>query len=285
VWWRKRRTVIQIKSEAEVVLMRAAGLVVADAHAAVRDAIAPGVTTADLDAVVERVIRDAGAVPSFLGYRGFPASICASVNAEIVHGIPSRDRRLRDGDVVSVDIGAILEGWHGDSAYTHVVGGLEAADEETARLLAVCEDSLWAGLAAARAGGRLTDLSAAIEAAVRPSGFGIVDHYGGHGIGSEMHQDPHLLNHGRAGRGPRLVPGFALAVEPMITAGSPETQELEDGWTVVSRDGSLAAHFEHTVAVTETGPWVLTAPDGGAERLAALGVAMGGPDAGAAATG
>ena len=267
---------IQIKTEAEIAKMREAGLVVAACHAAVRDAIAPGVTTADLDRLVEGVIRGAGAVPSFLGYRGFPASICASVNDEIVHGIPSPERVLRSGDVVSVDIGAILDGWHGDSAHTHVVGGPDAADATTLELLRVCEDSLWAGLAAAVVGGRLTDISAAVEGAVRPSGFGIVDHYGGHGIGSEMHQDPHLLNHGRPGRGPRLVPGLALAVEPMITAGSPETEELDDGWTVVTRDRSLAAHFEHTVAVTADGPWVLTAQDGGAGRLGALGVAVGG---------
>ena len=274
---------IQIKTDSELVLMRQAGLVVARCHAAVRDALRPGVTTADLDELVESVIRGAGAIPSFLGYGDprspFPASICASVNDEVVHGIPSRNRVLREGDVISVDIGAILEGWHGDSAYTHVVGGAEAVDETARRLLQVCEDSLWAGLAAAQEGGRLTDISAAVEAAVRPSGFGIVDHYGGHGIGSEMHQDPHLLNHGRAGRGPRLVAGMALAVEPMITAGSPETEELDDEWTVVTRDRSLAAHFEHTVAITPTGPWVLTAEDGGAARLAGLGVAMGGvPD-------
>ncbi|MDP9407982.1 MAG: type I methionyl aminopeptidase [Actinomycetota bacterium] len=271
---------IQIKTEAELALMREAGLVVARCHAAVRDAIQTGITTGDLDALVESTIRDAGAIPSFLGYGNprapFPASICASVNSEIVHGIPSRKRLLREGDVVSIDIGAILDGWHGDSAYTHVVGGPAAADETARRLLQVCEDSLWAGLAAAQAGGRLTDISAAVEGAVRPSGFGIVDHYGGHGIGSEMHQDPHLLNHGRPGRGPRLVPGMALAVEPMITVGSPETEELDDDWTVVTRDGSLAAHFEHTVAITPRGPWVLTAEDGGAGRLAALGVQVGG---------
>lgn len=271
---------IQIKTETELALMREAGLVVARCHAAVRDAVRPGITTADLDALVESTIRSAGAVPSFLGYGNprapFPASICASVNDEIVHGIPSRSRVLREGDVVSIDIGAILDGWHGDSAYTHVVGGPDAAGEEARRLLEVCEDSLWAGLAAAQAGGRLTDISAAVERAVRPSGFGIVDHYGGHGIGSEMHQDPHLLNHGRPGRGPRLVPGMALAVEPMITAGSPDTEELDDHWTVVTRDRSLAAHFEHTVAITPAGPWVLTAEDGGASRLAALGVQVGG---------
>jgi len=276
---------IQIKSDAELARMRRAGLVVARCHAAVRDALRPGITTFDLDELVENVIREAGATPSFLGYGNpqapFPASICASINEEVVHGIPSRERVLREGDVISVDIGAVLGGWHGDSAYTHVVGGLEVADETTRRLLQVCEDSLWAGLAAARQGGRLTDISAAVEGAVRPSGFGIVDHYGGHGIGSEMHQDPHLLNHGRPGRGPRLVAGMALAVEPMITVGSPETEELDDEWTVVTADRSRAAHFEHTVAITATGPWVLTAEDGGAARLAALGVAMGGVSCGA----
>jgi methionyl aminopeptidase len=261
---------IQIKTSDEIALMREAGLVVQRTLATLVDAVQPGMTTADLNAIAEETIRGQGAVPSFLGYRQFPATICTSVNEEIVHGIPNRRKRLREGDVLSIDCGAIVDGWHGDSAVTVPVG--EVAPEYL-ELMRVCEESMWAGLAAAVAGGRLTDISHAVERTIRAAGpYGIVDHYGGHGIGTEMHQDPHVLNYGRPGRGPRLVPGLALAIEPMITMGSPETRELEDGWTVVAVDGSYAAHFEHTVAVTENGPWVLTAEDGGASRLAEFGV-------------
>jgi methionyl aminopeptidase len=250
--------------------MRAAGLVVGRTLERLRAAVAPGVTTADLDAIAEQSIRSAGAVPSFKGYRGFPASICTSVNEEVVHGIPRRSKRLREGDVISIDCGAIVEGWHGDSAITVPVGEVRP---ELHDLMAVCEDSMWAGFAAAAVGGRLTDISHAVQEAVQAGGrqrgadYGIVDHYGGHGIGTEMHQDPHVLNYGRAGRGPRLVTGLALAIEPMITAGDPDTRELDDGWTVVAVDGSAAAHFEHTFVLTDDGPWVLTALDGGRARL------------------
>jgi methionyl aminopeptidase len=262
---------IQIKTPDEIAVMREAGLVTQRALARMREAVAPGVTTGDLDRIAEESIRSEGAVPSFKGYRGFPATICASVNDEVVHGIPSRRRKLHAGDVVSLDCGAIVDGWHGDSAITVAVGEV---GPELRELIEVTERSLWAGLAAALPGGRLTDISAAVESSIRsaPRRYGIVDHYGGHGIGSEMHQDPHLLNHGRPGRGPRLVPGLALAVEPMVTLGDPATRELEDGWTVVTLDGSYAAHWEHTVAITEDGPWVTTAEDGGAGRLAELGV-------------
>lgn len=261
---------IQIKSREEIARMREAGLVVCRTLERLRDAVRPGITTADLDAIAEDSIRGAGAVPSFLGYRGFPARICTSVNEEVVHGIPSPAKRLAEGDVISIDCGAIVNGWHGDSAITVPVGEV---GPELVALMQACEDSMWAGLAAASAGGRLTDISNAVERSVRESGqYGIVDHYGGHGIGTEMHQEPHVLNYGRAGRGPRLVPGLALAIEPMITTGNPQTRELDDGWTVVALDGSMAAHFEHTVAVTEDGPWVLTADDGGAARLAEFGV-------------
>ena len=249
---------IQIKTPHEIELMRGAGLVVAGAIAAVRAAIRPGVTTGELDAIAEDHIRSAGAVPSFLGYHGFTGSICASINDEIVHGIPHKDRALAAGDNISIDCGAILNGWHGDSAVTVTVGEPSAED---AALLDVTERSMWAGLARAVAGGRLTDISSAVEEVVRAEShpYGIVDHYGGHGIGTEMHQDPHVLNYGRPGRGPKLVPGLALAIEPMVTVGDPATVELEDGWTVVTKDGSRAAHFEHTVAITPEGPWVLTA--------------------------
>jgi methionine aminopeptidase type I len=262
---------IQIKTSQEIELMRAAGLVVAGALAAVRSAIRPGVSTGELDAIAEDHIRSAGAVPSFLGYHGFTGSICASINSEIVHGIPNRDRILAEGDNVSIDCGAILRGWHGDSAVTVTVGAPSAED---AALMEVTERSMWAGLARAVAGGRLTDISHAVEEVIVAEGhpYGIVDHYGGHGIGTEMHQDPHVLNYGRPGRGPKLVPGLALAIEPMVTVGDPATVELEDGWTVVTKDGSRAAHFEHTVAITPEGPWVLTAEDGGAAGLAPFGI-------------
>ena len=262
---------IQIKTAQEIELMRAAGLVVAGAIAAVRAAVRPGVTTGELDAIAEDHIRSAGAVPSFLGYHGFTGSICASINDEIVHGIPRPDRVLAEGDNIAIDCGAILAGWHGDSAVTVTVSPPSAED---AALMDVTERSMWAGLARAVAGGRLTDISSAVEQTIvaEKHGYGIVDHYGGHGIGTEMHQDPHVLNYGRPGRGPRLVPGLALAIEPMVTVGDPATVELEDGWTVVTKDGSRAAHFEHTVAVTPEGPWVLTAEDGGVAGLAPFGI-------------
>jgi methionine aminopeptidase type I len=262
---------IQIKTPHELELMRAAGLVVAGAIAAVRAAVRPGVTTGELDAIAEDHIRSAGAVPSFLGYHGFTGSICASINDEIVHGIPDRSRALAEGDNISIDCGAILQGWHGDSAVTVTVGPSSAED---AALIDVTERSMWAGLAKALAGGRLTDISHAVEQTITAEKhpYGIVDHYGGHGIGTEMHQDPHVLNYGRPGRGPRLVPGLALAIEPMVTVGDPATVELEDGWTVVTKDGSRAAHFEHSVAITPEGPWVLTAEDGGVAGLAPFGI-------------
>ncbi len=262
---------IQIKTAHEIELMRAAGLVVAGALAAVRAEVKPGVTTGELDAIAEDHIRSAGAVPSFLGYHGFTGCICASINAEIVHGIPAANRALAEGDNISIDCGAILQGWHGDSAITVTVGEPSAVD---AGLLAVTEKSMWAGLAKAIVGGRLTDISHAVEESItaHEHPYGIVDHYGGHGIGTEMHQDPHVLNYGRSGRGPKLVPGLALAIEPMVTVGDPATVELEDGWTVVTKDSSRAAHFEHTVAITPEGPWVLTAEDGGVAGLAPFGV-------------
>jgi methionyl aminopeptidase len=261
---------IQIKTADEIALMREAGLVTARALSRMRDAVAAGVSTGDLDAVAEQSIRGDGAVPSFKGYRGFPATICASINDEVVHGIPSGRRKLRDGDIISIDCGAIVDGWHGDSAITVPVGEVRP---ELTELMRVTEASMWAGFSAALAGGRLTDISAAVERSVRSAGpYGIVDHYGGHGIGTEMHQDPHVLNYGRPGRGPKLVPGLALAIEPMVTLGEPGTRELDDGWTVVTLDGSYAAHFEHTVAITEDGPWVLTAEDGGAAKLAEYGI-------------
>lgn len=259
--WRGRD--IELKSPAEIDAMRAAGALVARTLSAVTEAARPGVSTGELDELAEETIRAGGGVPSFLGYHGYPASICASVNEQIVHGIPSRERVLSDGDLVSVDCGAILDGWHGDSAVTIPIGAVSAADLS---LSAACREALEAGIAAARPGGRLTDISHAVQsaalAASRRDGvtYGIVAEYGGHGIGTSMHMDPFLPNHGDPGRGPRLRPGMALAVEPMLTAGDPEALELADGWTVVTVDGSRAVHWEHTVAVTEDGPRVLTLP-------------------------
>jgi methionyl aminopeptidase len=270
---RRHQLHIQLKTPEQIEKMRAAGLVVAAALARMREAVAPGVSTLDLDEVAEAVIRDAGATPSFKGYHGFPGSICASVNAEVVHGIPRPSTVLREGDLVSLDCGAILDGWHGDAAITVAVGDTDPA---LVRMAEVAEDAMWAGIAAAArgaasGGGRLTDISHAVESAVRRAGrYGIVDGYGGHGIGTEMHQDPHVLNHGRPGRGPRLVSGLALAIEPMITMGSPRTEELADGWTVVSVDGSVAAHVEHSMALLDDGVWVLTAADGGRALLGDL---------------
>jgi methionyl aminopeptidase len=271
VRWRRQDRMIQIKTDDEVTLMREAGLVVQRTLDRLRSAVRPGVSTGDLDAIAEESIRAEGAVPSFKGYRGFPATICTSINDEVVHGIPSRRRRLSEGDLISIDCGAIVDGWHGDSAVTVGVGDVSA---DRRQLMRVTEAAMWAGLAAALPTARLTDISHAVERSVRTASarYGIVDHYGGHGIGTEMHQDPHVLNHGRPGRGPRLVPGLALAIEPMITLGDAATRELDDGWTVVTLDGSYAAHWEHTVAITENGPWVTTAEDGGFSRFAELGL-------------
>jgi len=264
---------VELKTPEQIRLMRRAGLVVGETLELIARHARPGVTTAGLDALAEDYIRDREAVPSFKGYHGFPASLCLSVNDEVVHGIPG-SRVLRDGDVLSVDCGAIVEGWHGDAAITVALG--EVAPE-VATLLEVCDDALWAGLSAVRLGGRVTDVSAAVEGLVRSRGdHGIVEDYVGHGIGSAMHQPPDVPNYGRPGRGARIVPGLALAVEPMLTLGSPVTHVLDDDWTVVTVDGSPAAHFEHTVTATETGVWVLTALDGGRQRLEALGVPFGG---------
>jgi methionyl aminopeptidase len=272
--------VIQIKTQAEIELMRRAGLVVADALAALRAAVRPGISTMDLDEVARGVIYGAGATPSFLGYHGFPATICTSLNTEIVHGIPSEKVVLHDGDVISIDCGAIIEGYHGDAAVTVPVGEVGADKLE---LLRVTEESLWHGMAAARLGGRLIDVSRGVETYVRsqphPTGgsWGIVEEYVGHGIGTEMHQDPQVHNYvgPRMGRGPEIVKGLALAVEPMVNLGTRQTRVLDDGWTVVTQDGKVSAHFEHSFTVTDDGPWVLTDHDGGRERIAAIRAALG----------
>ena len=253
-------------------IMREAGLVVARGLAAMRDAAAPGVSTLDLDAVGRDVLREAGATPSFLNYHGFPGVICASINSHVVHGIPSASAKLAEGDLISIDFGAIVEGWHGDSAVSVAVG--EVAPD-VVRLSQVTEASMWDGIAAVRSGGRLTDISHAVETSIRGAGsYGIVTGYGGHGIGTEMHMAPHILNYGKAGKGPPLVPGMAVAIEPMVTLGSPSTKEHDDGWTVSTVDGSWASHWEHTVALLDDGPWVLTAVDGGREELGRRGVQL-----------
>jgi methionyl aminopeptidase len=257
---------IQIKTPGQLALMREAGLVVARTLRAVTAAVRPGISTAELDALAEREIRAAGAVPSFKGYHGYPATICTSVNDEIVHGIPSQHRHLAEADIISIDCGAILDGWHGDAAVTVGVGDIAASH---ARLLQACETALWQGLAQAQPGHRLGDISHAVEVSVRGAGpYGVVREYTGHGIGTAMHMDPAVPNYGRARRGPRLAAGMALAIEPMVTAGREETVLLDDGWTVLTEDGSWAAHFEHTVAITQDGPWVLTAEDGGVSGFA-----------------
>jgi methionyl aminopeptidase len=264
---------VEIKTPDQIDLMRRAGLVVGQTLELLRASVRPGISTGELDALAEDSIRSAGATPSFLGYQGFPASICASVNDEVVHGIPG-NRALAEGDVISIDCGAIVEGWHGDAAITVAVGAVPA---EVTELMRVTEQSMWRGIAAAHLGGRVTDISYAVEQFVRGEGrYGILEDYTGHGIGSQMHQPPNVPNYGRAGKGPRLVVGLALAVEPMLTLGTKSTDLLDDDWTVVTGDGSWAAHYEHTFTITSTGTWVLTALDGGEAALSELGVPFGG---------
>jgi methionyl aminopeptidase len=257
----RTRKVVAQRSAGELDAMAAAGAVVAAALRAVREAAAPGVSTGDLNQIAESVIRDAGATPSFLGYHGYPASICSSVNDRVVHGIPSATEELAAGDLVSVDCGAILDGWHGDSAITFGVGQLIPADE---MLSQATKESMEGGIAAMLPGNRLSDVSHAIETATKAAearfgrAFGIVEGYGGHGIGRQMHMDPFLPNEGAPGRGPLLAAGSVLAIEPMLTLGTRKTVVLDDQWTVTTADGSRAAHWEHTVAVTDDGPRILT---------------------------
>ncbi len=266
---------IQIKTPAEIALMRRAGLVVGETLAILRDAVEPGISTADLDQIARKALADRDASSSFLGYHGFPATVCTSINGEIVHGIPSKKAVVRDGDVISIDFGAIVEGYHGDAAITVPVGTVAP---QVLELLRVTEESLWHGMAAAHLGGRQIDISRGVEDYIRsqphPTGgsWGIVEEYVGHGIGTEMHQDPQIHNYvgPRMPKGVEIVPGLALAVEPMVNLGGRHTRVLEDGWTVVTADGSVSAHFEHTFTVDADGPWVLTALDGGRERIAAI---------------
>lgn len=257
----RTRKVVAQRTAGELDAMAAAGSLVAAALLAVRRAAAPGVSTLSLDGIAESVIRGGGGTPSFLGYHGFPASICSSVNDRVVHGIPSASETLASGDLVSIDCGAIVDGWHGDSAISFGVGPLIDVDEALSQ---ATKESMEAGIAAMVPGNRLTDVSHAIESATHAAAakydrrFGIVEGYGGHGIGTQMHMDPFLPNQGTPGRGPLLAPGSVLAIEPMLTLGTSKTVVLEDEWTVVTADGSRAAHWEHTVAVTDDGPRILT---------------------------
>ena len=261
---------IEIKDLDQLRSMRKAGLVVVDTLKQIKAQAKIGMTTLDLNDLAISNLAKHGATSSFLGYHGFPAVICASVNEEVVHGIPNK-RKLISGDLLSIDFGAIIEGWHGDAAISFGLGEVDPADQ---KLMDVCEESLWRGIAAGKKGGKLTDISAAVEGYINSQGkYGILREYGGHGIGSAMHQEPHILNFGPAGNGPELIVGMALAIEPMITRGNERTKVLGDDWTVVASDSSKGAHFEHTYAITPDGKvFVLTAEDGGKQKLGQLGV-------------
>ena len=245
---------IVCKSPAEIERMRAANALVADVLAELADMVKPGVTTAELDAEAERLVRAAGAEPAFKGYRGYPSTLCASVNEQVVHGIPS-GRALGEGDIISLDMGVKLNGYYGDSAVTVPVGRVS---DEAAKLLRITRESLEKGIAQVRLGGRISDIGHAIQQHVEAHGFSVVREFVGHGIGAALHEDPQIANYGEPGRGPRLAEGMTLAIEPMVNVGRPAVKVLADGWTAVTRDGSLSAHFEHTVAVTKAGPLVLT---------------------------
>ena len=272
------RSRLDVKTPDQIHKMRLAGVVVGQALALLRAEVRPGLTTGDLDTAAEDFIRSKNATPSFLGYHGYTASLCVSVNEEVVHGIPGR-RALELGDLVSIDCGAILDGWHGDAAISLIVGGRKAGSAHDLALMDATEASMWAGIAALGVGSPLYDVGAAVEdcivgaARVDDATYGIIEDYVGHGIGTEMHQDPQVPNYRVRDRGPLVRSGVTVAIEPMVTLGSAETDVLDDGWTVVTQDGSRAAHWENTVAVTDAGLWVLTALDGGEERLKALGAA------------
>jgi len=245
---------IILKSRMELDVMREAGRIVALTHKELSKAVKPGVTTKELDELAETFIRSKGAVPSFKGYNGFSGSICTSVNEELVHGIPGK-RTLQEGDIISIDIGACFQGYHGDSAWTYAVGTILTEDQ---RLMKVTEESLYKGLEKAIPGARLSDISHAVQLHAEAAGFSIVREYVGHGIGQSLHEDPQIPNYGPPGHGPRLKPGMVLAVEPMVNAGERYVRTLEDNWTVVTVDGKKCAHYEHTIAITEDGYEILT---------------------------
>ena len=263
---------IQIKSLEQLKIMRRAGLLVGQTLELLKQTIKPGMTTDALDAIAAANIKRGGGTSNFKGYGnpGFTGTICVSINDEIVHGIPG-DRVIEVGDIVSIDCGAIIDGWHGDAAISIGVGTVNSEDQ---KLMDVCEESMWRGIAAGKNGAKLSDIGYAIEQYTNSQGkYGILREYGGHGIGTEMHQEPHVLNFGKAGMGPEIIPGFVLAIEPMITRGSERTKVLSDEWTVVSRDKSRGAHFENSYCIAPDGrPFVLTALDGGKSQLARLGI-------------
>jgi methionyl aminopeptidase len=252
-----RPPMVTIKRPDEIAKMRRAGAILGEILEVLHRELRAGISTADLDRIGERMIREAGAVPSFKGYHGFPASICTSINDEVVHGIPSPTRLLRDGDVVSVDIGCIWQGWHADCARTWTVGPVA---EPVRQLIDATRRGMEAGIAAALPGNRLGDVGAAIEAVAHEHGYGVVRPFVGHGIGTEMHEEPQVPNYGRPGTGMRIEAGMCFAIEPMFNLGGDAVEVLDDDWTVVTRDGSLSAHFENSIVVTESGPQVLTAP-------------------------
>ena len=272
------RSRIETKTPDQIVCMRKAGLVVGQTLQLMAQTVRPGMTTKQLDELAEEHIRGCGATPSFLGYHGFTGSLCTSVNDEVVHGIPG-PRVLAEGDLISIDCGAIVDGWHGDAAISVIVGGRDAGRPEDLALIDATEDSMWAGIAALSVGESLYAVGAGVEDSIVASGerdghdYGIVEDYVGHGIGTEMHMDPQVPNYRVRDRGPTVRSGVTVAIEPMVTLGSAETTVLEDDWTVVTNDKSRAAHWENTVAVTDAGLWVLTALDGGKERLEAAGAA------------
>ena len=250
---------IVIKSNREIELMKEAGRIVALAHRKVAEAIAPGVSTYELDMIAEKTIRDNGAIPSFKGYGGFPGSICASINNVVIHGIPKKNIKLKDGDIISIDVGACYKGYHGDSAMTHPVGNV---DPEKLRLIEVTKQAFYEGLKFAKPGNRLSDISHAIQAYVEENGCGVVREFTGHGVGRELHEDPSIPNYGIAGTGPLLRVGMTLAIEPMVTLGSYKVKILDDDWTTVTVDGSDSAHYEHSIVITEDGYEILTTEGG-----------------------
>ena len=256
---------IELKSAREIGLMRSGGHILADVVDRLRETVKPGLSTLEIDEDVEAFIKGRGALPAFKGYRGFPATVCISINEEVVHGIPSAHRRIKEGDIVGLDLGCIVEGYYADCAFTLAIGDVPPKVQQ---LLDVTRDSLNVAIAECRPGRRLSDVSHSVQAHVERNGFSVVRAFVGHGIGRALHEDPQIPNFGDPGRGPQLRPGMVLAIEPMVTMGSWEVKVLDDGWTAVTRDGSLAAHFEHTIAVTENGPEVLTSRTGRAVPVA-----------------
>ena len=249
---------IKRKSKAEIEALREAGRIVAEVHQLMKEMVRPGVSTGELDERAEAYIRSRGGIPTFKGYHGFPASLCTSINDEVVHGIPSHERILKEGDIIGIDVGVTLKGYVGDGAWTYTVGKV---DDEVLKLLKATEESLWRAIDAARVGNRVSDIGHAVESYIAPMGYGIVRDYCGHGVGTQLHEAPQVPNYGRPRRGNRLRRGWTLALEPMINMGSAETVLEDDEWTVTTIDGQPSAHFEHSIAITDEGPLVLTTLD------------------------